>query len=335
MSTKKSWMKDNVNIIKNIPINKLCLLGSHDSGTYDISSIYISRFTNWVSTILVVLSGNPLVALLKHGVIAYIQGWVRTQPSNLKDQLNRGVRYFDLRVTNDGEQIYTAHSFLTAKLENILKDIQSFLNDSRDEILLLDIQDLDFGDRHDELMPKFIALIKQYIPQEKYAVSDDKKLTYSQLIATSKRVFIFLKDGVIERSNTLDGTNIFISREDNLNSEWYNTTSKSDLKKAIEKNLANRSDSTRFQVIQTVLTPNAAMVIKGLNPTPGWLPFGSYSSIERAAKNLNGDAKGWFKDWAKSDEKRPALNVLMIDWVDNESFIDMVIDINKKKAEKY
>ncbi len=126
------WMGNNWELIKNAPLNKLCLPGSHDSGTY-----HDSYTTNYASNRV-----------------------TKTQRKSIYEQLEEGVRVFDLRpiIWKDGDKdatFYTAHwskldftppsstqyqGLIGAKLENIFSKIQLFLSSKKNcqELIILD-----------------------------------------------------------------------------------------------------------------------------------------------------------------------------------------------------
>lgn len=98
----KTWMK---NINDETRLNEIIMPGSHDAGTYGMS---------WLGA---------------------------TQHLTIEEQLNLGVRYFDLRVNKKGEEYVMFHSVLNGtKFDPILDSIVKFINENPSETLLLDFQ---------------------------------------------------------------------------------------------------------------------------------------------------------------------------------------------------
>jgi len=131
------WMGENSATIGNIPLSLLAIPGSHDSGTFAISSDSSITPDN-PSTILSELAPSVATA------------WSQAQDIDFIGQLNAGIRYFDLRViacsVNDGNNTstsyYTCHGFLGAALDQLFSDIQTFYAQGEqysNEIIMLDM----------------------------------------------------------------------------------------------------------------------------------------------------------------------------------------------------
>lgn len=75
------------------------------------------------------------------GLIAttIISKWAKTQDFNAKEQLNSGIRYFDLRVaTKDGtNKMYFVHSLYADEVFKTLKDIKGFIDSHPKEVNFL------------------------------------------------------------------------------------------------------------------------------------------------------------------------------------------------------
>lgn len=100
--TLKSWMKD---INDTVKVNDIIMPGSHDAGTYGMS---------WLGS---------------------------TQHLTIEEQLNLGVRYFDLRVNKTGNDYVIFHSIINGtKFDPILDSVVKFIDENPSETLLLDFQ---------------------------------------------------------------------------------------------------------------------------------------------------------------------------------------------------
>lgn len=99
------------NIKDDTPINKIALLGSHDSGTYKMTSVY------------------------KFATI--------TQSLSIGEQLKFGCRYFDIRVNkNKNGNLNIFHDIDTSGVafSVIVNDIKNFIQSNNSEFLVLDFQ---------------------------------------------------------------------------------------------------------------------------------------------------------------------------------------------------
>lgn len=93
------------------PITKIALLGSHDSGTSELHSIY--------------------------------KAMTITQNYTIGEQLSFGCRYFDIRVNKkkNGElNIFHGPDTSGCSFESIAKDIVAFMQSNKSEFLILDFQ---------------------------------------------------------------------------------------------------------------------------------------------------------------------------------------------------
>lgn len=76
----------------------------------------------------------------------------RTQKLTIGEQLNRGVRYFDIRVTKRDDNLFIFHSILEGdRYENIVDDISEFMENNKTEFLVLDFQHFKNDAKNDSL----------------------------------------------------------------------------------------------------------------------------------------------------------------------------------------
>lgn len=113
----------------------LFLSGSHDS------------FSFWVDEKAPV--GPDQKAVVKHLAAVFrllakkvMKKWSMTQNLTFKEQLDGGIRYFDLRVSSKpgepGNEIYFIHGLFGHKVRDGLNDINNFLNAHKKEVVFLD-----------------------------------------------------------------------------------------------------------------------------------------------------------------------------------------------------
>ncbi|MCB1194183.1 MAG: hypothetical protein KDK90_27350 [Leptospiraceae bacterium] len=111
-----TWMHDNMNIIGNFNLRNLCMLGTHDSG----------MCKNVDGTIA------PDCAVI-------------TQRKNILEQLQLGVRYFDIRPIIGGGKYHTGHYSNTSvgwlggrgqSIEDIISEINFFCQNTAELLVL-------------------------------------------------------------------------------------------------------------------------------------------------------------------------------------------------------
>ena len=113
-TSSQTWMQDNIEILKDLTLKNICMPGSHHSGMSKTS----------LKTTL----GFPFAVV--------------TQEKNILDQLNCGVRYFDIRPVINNENFYSGNYLwvedipgIFSTLGNVQKGLQGACGQSIEEIV--------------------------------------------------------------------------------------------------------------------------------------------------------------------------------------------------------
>ena len=156
-----TWMQDLEPRIGYLQLNQVVLPGTHDSGT---ASLDKTRGTAENSPIYPIQSGidhyihhccrdNPLFIAVDDAIDAVIDSiidpelvshWSEAQDTYIPDQLNQGIRFFDIRpCPYPTPQTYTeidvCHSLFGEKIQTELQEVQQFSIANKDEIIILSI----------------------------------------------------------------------------------------------------------------------------------------------------------------------------------------------------
>lgn len=142
--SKMDWMRDLGADIQDVPLTELTIPGTHDTGTYGASGNGdISKDHQTVACELGFLPSD-----------AACQSWAKAQDRGIIDELNDGIRYFDLRVCGDGDlpsapeppnfvaisgEPVTCHELVSAKLRQILFQTADWAGRHPDEVVILDL----------------------------------------------------------------------------------------------------------------------------------------------------------------------------------------------------
>ena len=184
------WMKDLSPYINNLNINNIVLPGTHDSGTSSVTSS--SPFSPDAADVI------KKINWMGPGTVA---GLAKTQDKNIKQQLELGVRYFDLRVApnpNSNNELYFVHSKYGDSVSMTIKDIKSFLEKHDREVIILDFQHF-YGmnkDNYQELMTLLRDNLKNYMaPAQKKTLN---KKTLKNLCDNNKRVIVIFEDSAYD-----------------------------------------------------------------------------------------------------------------------------------------
>ena len=150
-----SWMGDNVAALGQKALNTIMIPGTHDSGTYGLSSTWAPDLPHWVPAAYAArwlvapaaassLLFAPLALLLAAaglGIIPFVRTWSQAQDGDFTAQLQGGIRYLDLRVapTNGSNDSFSlVHGLYGPDVSICLNLINDFHKSHPTEILILD-----------------------------------------------------------------------------------------------------------------------------------------------------------------------------------------------------
>jgi hypothetical protein len=126
----QDWLAE---VNPSLPLKQLALAGTHDSGTATISAA--SPLTNDAPSAIAKL-------YQRGGEVArrIIAGWGKSQELNTTQQLQQGIRYFDLRLCGSSaiSSITTCHGVAGEKLSEVIRQVQVFNQAHPQEIIFLD-----------------------------------------------------------------------------------------------------------------------------------------------------------------------------------------------------
>lgn len=342
MSDNSNWMGDMLaysEAFGNIPINRVVLAGSHDSGTYEMGQS------------------------------------ARTQNLSIAEQLKLGIRYFDLRPKVHNSVFYIHHGILAsdthlgkwpapANLDagtEIFAQIRAFLKMHPDEILILKFQDFqNFG--HDDYM-NFTMLLKQYVTfnvtspvKSRCApVTLDQatkaylnRQTMKTLVDSGERVFAFF-----------EVKDVPTNEPEIWKQAWHYSPSKTmtkyalwdpfweDFSSSLADDKPNEVRDRWFPWHKTNLTTwrqdgffvmqSQMQVLHGTDSASGY-----FNKAERSAKatyNLSRDSNGrlisnnernanQFMKWAREGQ---ILNVIAFDYIEYGGLCDKIVEYYKEK----
>ena len=100
ISSNADWMRDTGSL--NLTIKEICLPGSHNSFSYNCNTKMkpaqeFSSFPKFLNNLL--------------------KSWSETQTLSITEQLEQGIRYFDLRIEKHENTIYTVHGLFCDKAD--------------------------------------------------------------------------------------------------------------------------------------------------------------------------------------------------------------------------
>lgn len=109
-STGLSWRADWMKSYDHMSLAQLCLPATHQSATYTTHK--------------------------KLRALPLLSGWSECQNISIRDQLEGGIRFLDLRVMSYENELWTHHNvIICVKLSEIFKEIKEFINNHSDEVV--------------------------------------------------------------------------------------------------------------------------------------------------------------------------------------------------------
>ncbi|XP_050458668.1 PI-PLC X domain-containing protein 3 [Cataglyphis hispanica] len=299
------WMTRLPAPLKDISIIHLAIPGSHDTMTYTIEKrndvgpdepAFIRTLGRYCSFI-----AKPIIL-----------NWSITQRDDVKQQLNGGIRYLDLRVATkpESKDVYFLHGLYGSEISKPLLDVADWLTSHANEIIILDFQHF-YGFMDDD-HHRFIERIYQIFREKLCPVSSTfDHITLRWLVANRYQMFVIYRNVYAHNYANLWPSDLW-------HTVWPNTVRVDELIDFLNIELQNRSLDIAF-VSQCLLTPDTSYVLKHLCGT-----------LQRDLVPLCQKA---ILSWI--NQKRPGhggLNIVIADFVSDSNFLfsKTVIQSNTK-----
>ena len=337
-----SWMS---NLKENVNIRNVLIPGSHDSGTYDITP----------SSHLCLDADAQILVFARNVGIA--SQWTKAQSNSIFDQLNSGIRYFDIRISDGyysglvikdlsinnvvGSPVI-CHSVGVTPPSSIFDDMQKFIGRNSKEILILNFQHFyhkqaDASDFYSDLIGHIKLKFGSKIIDRSIFKYSIENLTMENLRKNGAQVLIlFDQDHRVEKTlspstgkSFKDVYGTIYSKEtsiwsasDFLSNIWPNASDTEKLKRKLHCIISNHMPgANQLFVLQGVVTPDPSTY---LNAVSGGLP----KSLEELGNNVTPKVESWvLNEWVEKD-----LNIIMCDWISNSIITQLCYLINKKRG---
>ncbi|OXU22116.1 hypothetical protein TSAR_004540, partial [Trichomalopsis sarcophagae] len=297
------WMTELPPKLRTIPVVQLAIPGSHNSMTYTIDR---SDDVGPDEPELIRSLGRLFATVAK----PIIFNWSINQNITIKDQLNGGIRYLDLRVATkqDDDKIYFLHGLYGAEVSQPLQQVVDWLNDHPFEVIIMDFQHLyNFTEAdHRNLIDRVKYLFRGKLCP--VSVNFDH-VTLQWMNSEKYQVILVYRNPLARNFGDLWPTGLWPT-------PWPDTISRSTLIEFLNEGIRNRSLEKGY-VSQCLFTPNATYILK---------------HICRDIRYLSSKCRTVALPWI--EEQRPGaggLNVVITDDVahDNFNFSKTVIQRNE------
>ncbi|XP_043928379.1 PI-PLC X domain-containing protein 2-like [Protopterus annectens] len=303
------WMGSLPASLTKMPLSFLAVPGSHDSFSY------------WIDVNAPVGPDQPQAVKQFTGVFRSLgrkmmKKWSATQSLTFNEQLEAGIRYFDLRVSSmegdPGNDIYFLHGLYGMKVQEGMAAINSFLNEHTREVVFLD-----FNHHYamaDECHIRLIKMLQEIFGPKLCSTMPVESITLQYLWSSKYQVLIFYH-------HPLAHSYSFLWPGATIPAPWANTADVTKLVQFLEATRGERPRNGTFHVTQAILTPRFKNVVRGL---VGGLKG---SLVERSLPVI--------MEWVKSQKPGASgVNIITSDFIELDDFATSVINLNNLLLEE-
>ncbi|MGH3967080.1 MAG: phosphatidylinositol-specific phospholipase C domain-containing protein, partial [Mycobacterium sp.] len=132
-------MADMMPQIGDVPLCRVALPGTHDSGTYGMTTQSALDPYNEGARARVVEAVDHLVQQRGISGRQLLLGWSQAQDLSISDQLHAGIRYLDLRVSLVDATYVLGHVLVSGTLDDALQQVLMFTQRYPSELIILDV----------------------------------------------------------------------------------------------------------------------------------------------------------------------------------------------------
>jgi len=303
VSDTSSWMTNLPENVTLLPIRTIAIPGSHDTGAYmlDVEKPVAPDESN-----IIQFFGKSLFAK------RLIRRWSLTQSMTLKEQLEAGVRYLDMRpgYCQEDDDFYFVHGLYGPRIADMLIDLAQFLDEHPKEVVILDFNHFYLTKPYKPLTKRFEGLIVEHLSDKLLSPEGagcNSSLT--DIWKQGKQVITFFSDdaGPFENPLFWDHTQYY--------SPWFNTSSSSVLVNELE-NRFNDLKENSFNVFQAILSPQTSTIVLH------WA-----SSLR---KYLVSPGSRVIAAWLRKvyTEKKKHVNICICDFIQEDNCLTSIIQLN-------
>lgn len=134
-----TWMADMLQQVGDVPLSRVALPGTHDSGTYSMTTRSALDPYNEGARLRVLAAANRLAQQRGTGARPLIVSWSKAQDLSIADQLHAGIRYLDFRVSLVDSTYVLGHVLVCGTLADALQQVLTFTQRYPTEVIIVDV----------------------------------------------------------------------------------------------------------------------------------------------------------------------------------------------------
>lgn len=312
LSDLSSWMST-LDPVTNLA--DITLPGTHHSAAYDLSTTFNPNDSEY-QTIQDASYGVDLPDKL---VAPWVCRFALTQSLSIAEQLQAGVRYFDLRADYDAEtsSFRAFHLLFGLRIEDILVQIQEFIVAHPTEIIVVEMTELVSPSATAAIKEQLLQIILDTFGSALLPVTDSLP-TVGDMQTAGTTVIVSVQDSDISSASELiwptNGKirNTFANSADLLTMKNYNRERLGEFGVA--------SDQFLFNKLSWILTPDTDYIKSSI----------LRGSLFDLAKD---EANPALKDFAAENSGKQLGNILIVDYVETSPIFDVLGVSSKSEGE--
>jgi len=262
-----------------------------------------------------IVNKSSLIKALGSCSKSIVINWSLCQSLTIQQQLEYGVRYFDMRpgYLDYQDDFYFVHGVHGNAIRGMLISMRDFLSQNSQEIIIVDFNHFHQFDR--QLHNRFVKMISDIfghmlLQQEKNEASVTCTLEY--MWRQQRQVFLMYKD-----ETTCSFHPELLLAKQFIFSPWHNTDSMSGLKTRLNGLLEDLNHPYQFNVFQAILTARKSTV--ALNPTS--------TLRDCLVVKCNSGIKKWLDE--VFTQCKQGVNIVLCDFICDDKLIESILKLNQ------
>ena len=287
------WMESEYNVLANKKLREICLPGSHDAGAYRFSR----KLTSCADDILKIVPKN------------IVKNYALAQEMDIAEQLNAGIRYFDLRPYCENGEFYIHHSLVGVKMESLLQDFSSYLSTIKKELIIIKVSHFcNFNsEQHKVLAYMFYHHFNNYLYKGTGSIPETE---FGTFVNDGPCVILWYENSTV--CDSWDGFYRNIGVYDRYsNTEDYNSMKDDQLAKL--KSVGGSSG--RLFLLSWTLTPDEDV---------------NLATAVGSLRKLSEEANRNLRDFVAEYGKEYQINILYNDFVEDAASVDCAVMQNRQ-----
>lgn len=335
---RPDWMREMGPKLMNAKVGEVVWPGTHDSGAncelFDFNKVVHDHWLRYI--------GTHLLNCLGHGFRRFASDWSRAQTLSIRQQLEHGVRYIDLRVSKcvQDNEYYIVHTFCGPLLRNVLSEIKGFLSEHEGECLLLEVTPV-YGVDHIELHTLFEGKLGHLLLKRdrgSYQISPIS-LTLSHLVQKGRILLLYkfpVLYGYMESTLCFWESRCihapFVMTLDPSVKEGYQLENFTNFTSKYHQS-ASKKHKCLFHFMYA-LTPTLSEILKSAPISKYFVSGDNLGSLEECAQTMNPKLSKFverIKRHADAEQSSDVGMIVSVDFVEESELVEHILSFNGHK----